>query len=359
MGGWRVGTVAGTPSAEGGYADGSISEALFSYPQYIALSKDQTKLYVTELNDTIRVICLYTQTVSTLAGSSIQGCQDGDSSSAQFNFPAGVAIDSRRQRVVVADADNHVLRYIALVDSGSVATQDYYDDTPDDIEEALPSPPPIAAGSVRTASTTAMGLSPAADGRDSSYARNFRGNLEKLIADARRQAARVEPFIFSSHYFQAHPPDLFLPLLQSVAIILRVDIPADMDAACDAITSPGIHDDMKGVDLTACTSADMHELRRNLFHVKHDAFHDLPDIQNLVLWLTLCEKAATYNLGHRSINRTRIDRDDSRHSDGMISGGDAMAAISDAGTSNDLVEQLQSSNRNLEAKLDRIRKAIL
>jgi DNA-binding beta-propeller fold protein YncE len=54
-----------------------------------------------------------TGVVSTLAGNGTDGYNDGTGSTAQFNYPFTVAIDSNGN-IFVADKDNHRIRKITI-----------------------------------------------------------------------------------------------------------------------------------------------------------------------------------------------------------------------------------------------------
>ena len=102
-------TVAG--STMGGYQDGITSSALFNRPSNIFFRKN--KIFVSDSgNNAIREINLGTDMVTTLAGSTLAGYQDGLSGSALFNNPAGLVIDSQGN-IFVSDSGNNVIRKIA------------------------------------------------------------------------------------------------------------------------------------------------------------------------------------------------------------------------------------------------------
>ena len=103
------------------YADGPALSAQFFCPRDVAV--DQAgNVYVAELgNNRIRKIDT-SGNVTTLAGNGTQGYADGTGSAsgtAEFNGPAGVAVDSRGN-VYVADLGNQRIRTIDA--SGSVKT---------------------------------------------------------------------------------------------------------------------------------------------------------------------------------------------------------------------------------------------
>jgi sugar lactone lactonase YvrE len=59
-----------------------------------------------------------TWTIEPLASvSGARGFADGDAASAQFSTPSGLYLDDREQRLLIADADNHVVRAIGLTEA--------------------------------------------------------------------------------------------------------------------------------------------------------------------------------------------------------------------------------------------------
>jgi Gluconolactonase len=102
-----VTTVAGSTQ---GYANATGTAAQFSYPLGICADA-QGNLYVTDsYNDKIRKITA-AGVVTTLAGSTT-GYLDGPGSTAQFNLPAGITIDSTGH-LFVADQLTHKIRRIS------------------------------------------------------------------------------------------------------------------------------------------------------------------------------------------------------------------------------------------------------
>ena len=101
-----------------GFADGDGSSAEFSNPLGIAADA-QGNIYVADYgNIRIRKITP-DRMVSTLAGNGTQGSADGNGNSAEFNFPAGVAVDAQGN-MYVADLFNNNIRKITS--SGVVST---------------------------------------------------------------------------------------------------------------------------------------------------------------------------------------------------------------------------------------------
>ncbi|KAH3767484.1 NHL repeat protein [Pelomyxa schiedti] len=105
----NVTVLAGSPS--GGYADGRGPKALFRGPWGIVFDKSTRTLVVSDSeNHRIRRVTL-DGTVTTIAGSSKAGSQDGECSSAQFNLPRGVCVDSTGA-IYVADSISSSIRRI-------------------------------------------------------------------------------------------------------------------------------------------------------------------------------------------------------------------------------------------------------
>jgi hypothetical protein len=110
-----VSTLAGSTS--GGAQDGVGIDARFNTPMGIAT--DGVNLFVADtINNTIRKIVIATGVVTTLAGSTTPGSSDGLGSSAQFRSPRGIATDGRF--VYVADTSNSTIRKIDS--TGNVTT---------------------------------------------------------------------------------------------------------------------------------------------------------------------------------------------------------------------------------------------
>ena len=105
----RVSVLAG--SFEPGQNDGAALDARFNYPSGLAISS-QGRIFVADRNNhTIRVITPQ-GLVSTFAGvAGIRGSADGPATVARFNSPAAVVIDSSNN-LFVADHENHTIRKI-------------------------------------------------------------------------------------------------------------------------------------------------------------------------------------------------------------------------------------------------------
>ena len=118
FGAGSVTTVAGMPGSAG-LVDGVGEDARFNYPYGIAISPDGETLFVADgsTNHCIRRVDLATSTVTTFAGSAVQGqsgSENGIGTEARFYFPGGIAISPDGTMLVVADSRNHVIRNIVV-----------------------------------------------------------------------------------------------------------------------------------------------------------------------------------------------------------------------------------------------------
>jgi sugar lactone lactonase YvrE len=104
----NVSTFAGTGAM--GSADGIASNASFHYPAIVAADSENNLFITDEENHKIRKITA-DGIVSTFAGNGTIGATDGVWSSAQFNFPTGVAVDAL-DNVFVSDYGNNKIRKI-------------------------------------------------------------------------------------------------------------------------------------------------------------------------------------------------------------------------------------------------------
>jgi hypothetical protein len=101
-----VTTIAGT--GEMGFLDGPVDTAKFNFPNCLILDSIGN-LYVSDkLNHKVRKIDLYTQSVSTFVGST-KGYSDGNSVTAQFNEPIGLAF-SKNGDLFISDYKNSTIR---------------------------------------------------------------------------------------------------------------------------------------------------------------------------------------------------------------------------------------------------------
>jgi sugar lactone lactonase YvrE len=113
-----VTTLAGTPGSRGD-ADGTGAAALFNFPDSVAVDATGNVYVADTFNDSVRKITP-AGVVTTLAGSAgISGSNDGTGANALFNQPYGVAVDATGN-VYVADTANATIRKITP--AGAVTT---------------------------------------------------------------------------------------------------------------------------------------------------------------------------------------------------------------------------------------------
>ncbi|NVK82999.1 MAG: putative Ig domain-containing protein, partial [Cytophagia bacterium] len=102
----------------GGYEDGTGTAARVNRPTQIAID-DNDNLYITDQNNfRIRKITS-AGVVTTIAGSGVNGFQDGDAGTAQFSQLTGIGVDSQGN-IYVSDYDNARIRKIDI--AGNVTT---------------------------------------------------------------------------------------------------------------------------------------------------------------------------------------------------------------------------------------------
>ena len=93
-----------------GFANGTGTNARFTNPRGVAVDSSGNVYVADTGNQRIRKITS-AGVVTTLAGSGVQGFANGTGTNAQFSNPSGVAVDSAGN-VYVADYDNHRIRKI-------------------------------------------------------------------------------------------------------------------------------------------------------------------------------------------------------------------------------------------------------
>jgi sugar lactone lactonase YvrE len=113
-----VSTLAGNPTS--GYQDGQGTNAMFTFPNGVAVAADGT-VYVTEPDNHVVRKISPTGLVTTLAGQfAISGWTDSTGTAALFDAPFGVALDAAGN-LYVADSGNHRIRKI-VTSTGVVST---------------------------------------------------------------------------------------------------------------------------------------------------------------------------------------------------------------------------------------------
>ncbi len=92
-----------------------------AFPGKIVADKITSRLFIADSGHHRIVVINPEGKVLQTIGSGSAGHEDGESAKAQFNFPQGIAFDSKRQKLYVADTRNHQIRSIDLI-TGIVKT---------------------------------------------------------------------------------------------------------------------------------------------------------------------------------------------------------------------------------------------
>ena len=125
-----VSTLAG--SGLSGTANGPGTSAQFNGPYAIAVDSGSNVYVADSSNNLIRKITV-TGTVTTLAGSGVVGTVDGTGTSAQFNFPRGIAVDSGSNVYVVENSSNVIRKVtpagVVTTIAGTLNATQYFDGT--------------------------------------------------------------------------------------------------------------------------------------------------------------------------------------------------------------------------------------
>jgi uncharacterized repeat protein (TIGR02543 family) len=103
------GNVTSFGNGTGAFADGNSTTASFYYPKAVAVDNNGTIFVADYYNHRIRKIDS-SGNVTTVAGSN-SGFVDGDSTTARFSGPSGIALDSNGN-IIVADSGNNRIRKI-------------------------------------------------------------------------------------------------------------------------------------------------------------------------------------------------------------------------------------------------------
>lgn len=113
----EVTTIAGTSAP--GFQDGAAAEAQFNAPHGIAIDASNN-LYVTDQgNERVREISAEGE-VTTIAGNGTAGYSDGPATASMIDTPHGVTVDSSTGEVFFADEENNMVREVSS--TGQVST---------------------------------------------------------------------------------------------------------------------------------------------------------------------------------------------------------------------------------------------
>ena len=121
---YNVSTIAGDGSAGNVDNAGDAAAAQFNAPLGLAYDSARSVLYVADSeNHRIReIIGLDTTPGTQLFAGGSAGTADGDGASANFKVPTGLAYDSARKVLYVADSENHAIRKIADLGGKKIVT---------------------------------------------------------------------------------------------------------------------------------------------------------------------------------------------------------------------------------------------
>jgi DNA-binding beta-propeller fold protein YncE len=109
----QVTTLAG--SSTGGFQDGTGTNAIFNAPNGVSIDPTGTYALIADhSNQCIRRIDISTAQVTTLAGTGVASAINGVGASATFSSPHAISIGVNGTFALVADAGNHRIRRIAL-----------------------------------------------------------------------------------------------------------------------------------------------------------------------------------------------------------------------------------------------------
>ncbi len=109
----QVTTLAG--SSTGGFQDGTGTSAFFNAPNGVSIDPTGSYALIADYaNQRIRRIDMFTAQVSTVAGTGIASAVDGAGAQATFSSPHAISIDFNGAFALVADTGNNRIRRIAL-----------------------------------------------------------------------------------------------------------------------------------------------------------------------------------------------------------------------------------------------------
>lgn len=100
-----------------GFADGQSASAFFNNPSGLAIDSKGVIYVADTKNNAIRMI--NKGKVDTIAGNGDGGYVDGDAASARFLAPLDVAVSPAGDKIYVADSGNHMIR---IIENGKVQT---------------------------------------------------------------------------------------------------------------------------------------------------------------------------------------------------------------------------------------------
>eukprot|EP00743_Colponemidia_sp_Colp-15_P012139 GILK01013715.1.p1 GENE.GILK01013715.1~~GILK01013715.1.p1 ORF type:complete len:679 (+),score=127.77 GILK01013715.1:39-2039(+) len=259
-----ISTFAGT--GEVGHRDGELGQALFKYPMKLALDLKRKRLFVTELNDCVRMIDLVKRNVCTVAGKLVSGFADGSGSVSMFNFPLGIAVDPINTNLYIADSDNNTIRKIKL--SSKVGK------TVTDIR------------------------------RLNGQQRQFQGALKLLMDSVSLSARNISSSVWEvvQSYQRRHTPEGYKTLLEALAVAVNRTTKLETDdEQVQFIFSAELREQIMRAKPDQLGISELTQLSRLLTQLNRCDIVKLPGLRVVASWLTEFEKAAKYFHEHSAM----------------------------------------------------------
>ena len=306
--GGKVSTLAGGSAP--GFRDGFFSDALFKFPQKIAFDAEGGRLFVTDLNDCLRVLYLGDGLVSTLAGSGLTGHQDGYGSSARLDYPCGVSY--AMGMVMLCDSNNHSLRGVHLSVPGIIGGP-LVDDCGDrrtgrnDRMVSLPS----STAMVSLGERGGTGKDGVGGGRidesvlaSTSTSLTLRRMVMSMVETSDALLRDVNLDILRRRYFLEHTPEVLLAVMKVMALIIDIPSPGTAEDCSVILLRPDLKERMGRARVGQLSRKDLGKVKSHLERLHRTRMHKLPELQRLIRWLEAFHQANQYLADHTQ----RLDR---------------------------------------------------
>ena len=307
-----VSTVAGDRAAGAGFQDGFFAQARFKFPQKVSFDARARRCFVTDLNDCVRVLDLSDGVVSTVAGSGLTGHQDGFGSSAQFDYPCGIALADGM--ALVCDSGNHCLRSVQLSVPDAILLHG----------GLVPSPSRQPASPGGTPSDLRLGPASAPHQRNGAHPNGVHANgahanggavvagadllpaastqlrrnviLMSETADALLQDVGLD--IIRKPYFLQHPPEVLQVVAHAVALIVDLPQPQGPEECGDLMCRVDLLERMHRARVGSLDHAAVSALQHIVEKLHRTTLHKLPELQRLMRWIEAFQQACQYLADH-------------------------------------------------------------